>query len=467
MSTQNPNPADYHDAYAGIEDGGTFGDLPNFIPPGAEPRRPSIPEVVVEEPSVATSNIIDRINADHAANQAAHLAGGDVPEVQAVEGEGVSIPLPSDTAADTAVHDAAPAPAVVEPANEVVDVEIIETDVVEPIVGEAKDDRVVLEDQLRMIAERILAERGVDPANPESRLTEAELQRVAQHLNIGGAPRQEMAPDALVAAPGAMGGSVDVTRGQQIQMKGGAAVAEGLGALVGGALNLVGAAGKVAGQAANHVADFVKGRDSEAKADAPQNGLPAVLPRLSEYRIAQVEKAAASFGQEADGFWNSSTKLTALHSEMERVARERGLSMQDVVEKMKPGGELADLREKFNEAVGENPETGTRRKAMDKALDSYVRQYGRAQEELLNPEQQGNPHYDKLKDRLRNSHDDMENKASGVPAFLSDKGELEPSHFERLKEAIAKIMEKLKEVAKDFVAMIRGTSGSNDNAPAP
>ncbi len=346
---------------------------------------------------------------------------------------------------------------------------------------EVKPGAATLDEQLRMISQAILAQRGADPSHPQARLTQEELDRVAQHLNLQGGVRPDptaatlLQPIGAAAAPG--GGApntatVGVTAGQSVQMKGGAAIAEGAAALVGGALNLAGTAGKVVGQAAHHVADLMKpkeaGRQAEAaQAEAVASGLPAVLPRLSEYRIAQVEKAADNFGQEADAFWNSSTKLTALRSEMERVARERGLSVQDVAEKMKPGGDFAELREKFNAAVAENPDSGTRKKAMDKALDSYVRQYGRAQEELLNPEQNGNPHYDRYKDRLHRAHENIEQKSSGVPAFANDKGELEPSHFEKLKEAVAKIMEKLKEVAKEFVAMFRGKSAGDDHAPAP
>ena len=349
------------------------------------------------------------------------------------------------------------------------------------LAREVKPAAMTLDEQLRMISSAILSQRGADPSHPQARLTQDELDRVARHLipQNGVQPEPGVAtllqPIGAASAPGGAApntATVGVTAGQSVQVKGGAAIVEGVGALVGGALNLAGTAGKVVGQAANHVADLMKPKEAGRQAEAAQveavaSGLPAVLPRLSEYRIAQVEKAADNFGQEADAFWNSSTKLTALRSEMERVARERGLSVQDVAEKMKPGGDFAELRDKFNEAVTENPDTGTRKKAMDKALDSYVRQYGRAQEELLNPEQNGNPHYDRYKERLGRAHENIEQKASGVPAFASDKGELEPSHFEKLKEAVAKIMEKLKEVAKEFVAMFRGKSAGDDHAPAP
>jgi hypothetical protein len=344
-----------------------------------------------------------------------------------------------------------------------------------------------VEAQLRAIAAEILASR--DPADQTRHLSSQEIARVAQHLNLEGEGKASASAvtkgaPAQVAAVGAADATVQaqgVTPG--VQIKGGASVAEGLGALVGGAVGLVGAAGKAVGNVAHAVAGQIRGGDAQPNtqenvkpqaslmpmAEAASNSLPTVLPRLSEYRVNQVEKSSAAYVQETEKLWNSSTKMTALRSEIERIARERGLSLQDVTEQMKPGGDLEEVRERFNAEVSSNPDVATHKKAMDKALDSFVRQYGRAQEELLNPEQQGNPHYERYKQRLEDSHKRLEDKASGVPAFQDANGQLEPSHFEKLKEAVTKIMEKLKEVAQEFIAMFRGKSGANthDSAPAP
>lgn len=352
-----------------------------------------------------------------------------------------------------------------------------------PTKPDAKEDlqQSVGLDALRAVVEKVLSERG-DPSQPRSSLSNEELRRVAEQLTLAPIRPEQLSGEAPVASAVAPQGpqapqqaTVQVGPGERVQIKGGAALAEGLGALAGGAMALAGAAGKAVGAAARGVADVLGSKEQQAAAEATsdlsqgtERSIPMVLPRLSEYRLAQVEKARDAFDREQEGFWNSSTKLVALRDEMQRLARERGLAVQDVAEKMKPGGDLADLRERFNAAVSENPDAQTRKRAMDKALDSYVRQYGRAQEELLNPEQKGNPHYEGLKARLHDAHDDMEQKTKGVPAFANDKGELEPSHFEKLKEAIAKLMERLKEVAQEFIAMLRGKSRQGDNhAPAP
>lgn len=93
------------------------------------------------------------------------------------------------------------------------------------------------------------------------------------------------------------------------------------------------------------------------------------------------------------------------------------MPVQDVVQQMKPGGALAPLGEQFAAAVAEAPGSGQYKKAMDKALDSYTRQYGRAQEEILNPDLNDNLHYDGLEERLRGTHENMEQAAAGLPGF--------------------------------------------------
>jgi len=192
-----------------------------------------------------------------------------------------------------------------------------------------------------------------------------------------------------------------------------------------------------------------------------------VLPRLSEYRVDQVDRAANNYQKAHESFWQAH-RMPLIRQEIESRAEAAGLTPQDVIEKMKPNGEFADLHEKFNKAVAQSPDAQIAKKAMDKALDGWTKQYGRAQEELLNPETEGSPHYDKLKERLGKSSDSMHKNAADVPAF-----EGEQSHMDRLKDAMLKLVERLKEMAQNFVNFVRGKSGKSaeaggaDHAPAP
>jgi hypothetical protein len=332
---------------------------------------------------------------------------------------------------------------------------------------------------LRSIADMVVAQtkaaaQPVAQAAPVTSVSPEEMARVAQALDVSKPLRPEQLAGAVDAAapeqpaPAAGGGTVQVGPGERVQIGGGAALAQGLGALVGGTMAVAGAAARAVGEGARSVASAIRPGDAATpdmvagKLEQVGTGLPAVLPRLSEYRVDALEEAAAKYSAETEKFWGSSTKLTALRSEMERVARERGLSIQDVVEKMKPGGDFAELREQFNAEVSQNPDTGTRKRAMDKALDGFVRQYGRAQEELANPEQDGNAHYEGLKGRVKKAHDGMVEKAGGIPAFANADGALEQSHLERLQETIRAIMEKVREIAQKFVAMLKGNDTSSE-----
>jgi len=162
--------------------------------------------------------------------------------------------------------------------------------------------------------------------------------------------------------------------------------------------------------------------------------------------------------------WESGN-LPNVRKEIEERARKIGLSVEDVIDKMRPNGEMRDLYEKFCAAVAESPDAQTYKKEMDKALVAWARQYGRGREELLNPETGGNPYFESLRDRLDNSHRQMEKNTANVPLFEGE----DKSHAEKLRETVQQIIEKLKEIAKEFLNMLRGKSSDKevDNGPNP
>jgi len=99
---------------------------------------------------------------------------------------------------------------------------------------------------------------------------------------------------------------------------------------------------------------------------------------------------------------------------------------------------------------------------MDRALGSWARQYFRGQEELLNPEIEGSPLFESLRDRLDNSYERMQKNTANAPLFEGE----DKSHAQKLRESIQRIMEKL----KDLVNMGRVNKGADaqaNNAPSP
>lgn len=311
---------------------------------------------------------------------------------------------------------------------------------------------------LRVVVNRIIGERQpVLPGHGQTSITDAQVANVAQHLHIDGIrPEQMVAGGAVQAAPGASAPEAASTAARwpadpaQVATMGAERAEPGQGRAA-------------AGQARAESPTQQAGAAAQVVSLA---GLPALLPRLSEYRIAQVGKSASAFEREQEKFWQASAPLSALREEIQRVARERGLPLQDIVEKMKPDGEFAQLRVAFNNAVADCPQAGLHKKAMDKALDSYTRQYGRAQEEILNPDLHDNPHYDALKTRLVSAHDNMLEQAARMPAPSNEQGGLAPGHFDRLTQSVEKIMERIDEVGQEFATMMRAKRG-DDNGPTP
>lgn len=307
---------------------------------------------------------------------------------------------------------------------------------------------------------------AVDPV-AEASIREA-MNRAAGAVPTGGAAAvSDKTAGAVGAALGLVGGAA---RG----------VGDGVGKAVEGTvagLGRVGAAAKVVADAA---VDTVKGAGkaagavSEAALGATRdvaggigrglfaNGVGrgvAVLPRLSEYRAGQVEKAASAYEQAQEQFWQAG-KMPALRAEIEERARVTGISVADVMEKMRPNGEMADLNRKFSAAVLESSEALAGKKAMDRALDSWVRQYGQAQKELLSPETHGNPHYDSLSDRLQKTQGKMNEATKKIPAFDG-----EQSHAEKLTEAMKRIAEKIKEMLSALTGAFK-REATNDG-PSP
>ncbi|EIP5862352.1 hypothetical protein LS637_004282 [Salmonella enterica] len=432
------------------QDGGDVKPLPNFIPPEAQ-KAPAAPAAAPAD-QVAVEPVeqqADKVQPPQIDGVPADAAVAQNPAASTAEGAGLP---PAVQQADAAPDAEAEVVTEIEP--EVVTEperrnEHIEDAEYEDVVPEAeaeaaaKGDKVTLDratyEALMGVAKKVNA--GAMLVDPD------ELQRVNAAVQQGG------------MIPGA-----GPTQGQQQVKTGAQALAEGGMSLLGGAAALTGAALKAGGKVASSLAGALRERDGSEAQEAPAAGV-AVLPRISEYRVDQAEKAANAYEDAMQKLWESGN-LPNVRKEIEERARQTGLSVEDVMDKMKPNGEMSDLHEKFRTAVAESPDAQTNKKAMDKALDGWVRQYGRGQEELLNPETEGNPHFEALRDRLDNSHGRMQKNTANAPLFEGE----DKSHAEKLRETIQRIMEKLKEIAKDFVNMVRGKKGADaeaDNDPSP
>ena len=406
-------------------DGAEVKSMPNFIPPEAakEVQQPaqSIPEQSPTPEAPAAS----------AAAQSAPAAPVEAPQAPATAAADTGEQATAPAAAATA---AAPEPGAgaTEPAAKTAGSVSFKPAAKAPdhaLDEELDAERSSLSQVLAATAAAVLAERTQSAAQP----------RPAQ-------PAQPGPQGQVVQQPAAPAGAFE-------------AIASGVNSMVN---NTVGAAAGAVRGVVGGVASALA-RKPSATGELAAGGV-MVLPRLSEYRVDQVERAASAYEEAHEQFW-AADKMPFVRKEIEERARQTGISVEDVVSKMKPGGEFSDLAEKFNSALAESPAAQDSRKAMNKALDGFVKQYGRAQEELLNPETENNPHYRGLKDRLGQSLGKMSENAAGLPRADGE----EQSHLEKLKDAMAKIAEKLKEIVRDFVNTIRGRGVGKeaDNAPSP
>lgn len=429
------------------QDGGDVKPLPNFIPPEAQ-KAPSAPAAAVESSGIAPSLAEDNAPASDADKQPSVVSaaeGAVVDESYAVSASDPATPKQEGAGLPPAAQQADAAPDAEAEVVTEIDPEVFaeNEDVVPEAKAAAQGDKVTIDratyEALMVVAKQVNA--GNMLVDPD------ELQRVnaaAQHVGI---------------IPGA-----GPTQGQQQVKTVAQALAEGGMSLLGGVAALTGAALKAGGKVASSLVGALRERDGNGVQEAPAAGV-TVLPRISEYRVDQAEKAANSYENAMQKLWESGN-LPNVRKEIEERARQTGLSVEDVIDKMKPNGEMSDLHEKFRTAVAESPDAQTNKKAMDKALDGWLRQYGRGQEELLNPETDGNPHFEALRDRLDNSYRRMQKNTANAPLFEGE----DKSHAEKLRETIQRIMEKLKEIAKDFVNMVRGKNGVDaeaDNDPSP
>lgn len=194
----------------------------------------------------------------------------------------------------------------------------------------------------------------------------------------------------------------------------------------------------------------------------------SVLPRLSLYRVEQLKKAQTLFASEQALFWNATQRLKQFKSELEKLAQERGIPLQDVITQMKPGGLFSEQRLAFDEMVLEYPEAAARRKVLDKAMRSYFTQYERASEELLNPEQAKVKHFLDLKSKAVETHLNMTHVVKTMPSLVFEHEPFTLSYWERFSGTCNEIDARMDEARTEMYGMSsKGGRLSQDDAPEP
>ena len=336
--------------------------------------------------------------------------------------------------------------------------QINKEDVLAEVQAKGKDGKVPL-DELSKVLLRQMGVKNEDIDKLEAMDADARAKAVA-HISekLAIALREEKGAElragvsmggcGVPAAEGGARGPGAGTVANELLATGGALIG-GMAALAGGSVKLAGAAAGALGRGASALSQGMKGAGEPKRFDAV-----ALLPMISEYRVKKVEEAAENYSNADDSFWKV-PPMAAMRHEIEERARKTGISVPDAMAKMKPGGEWADLHDKFVKEVAASPEATKSKVAMDKALSSWIRQYDHGNEELLGADVDGNPNHMKAKARIDATKDKMEEKTADSPIF----GGESDSHAERLREAVRAIIERIKEM---FQAVRQKVFGSGE-----
>lgn len=289
---------------------------------------------------------------------------------------------------------------------------------------------------LEEIAKIVSDELGLDAADEAARKEMA--QSVAKQLGAG--LRVERGGSQLNASIGSGQGG------------GGGAPGAGTvgGELVAGAAALVGGMASLAGGAIGALGRGIGGLGAD-NSPAARFKNAIVLPTISEYRVRKLEETTADYGASLEQFW-ALPKLQMLRAEIEERARVTGMSVPDAMAKMKPGGELAELHNKFVAEVAASPEAVKAKVALDGALKSYIKQHERSWEELRSADVDENPKHRDAKTRVEATQDKMAALTALSPVFGGEK----ESHAQRFGEAMEAVMARMRELTAMVIDKLRG-----------
>jgi hypothetical protein len=226
-------------------------------------------------------------------------------------------------------------------------------------------------------------------------------------------------------------------------------------ALVSGIGSLIHEGLGFAGRAAEVVAHDLSARLRDNKHDGQV--LPA--PACSDYRVTQLERAEANYRKMLAAFWNTGS-IEGIKKQIDVIAHDKGVSVDKVVDEMKPGGVLGALGDRFKEAVKTEPEARKNMRLLDQALESFIRQYKYGVHELSGTHNAQNR--EQWRKRIEDAKDKMLEMTSTVPK-ASEEG---PSHFEKLQAVIQAIAEKLREIFASLFSRA-GAKQESDRAPSP
>lgn len=185
-------------------------------------------------------------------------------------------------------------------------------------------------------------------------------------------------------------------------------------------------------------------------------GLPAPSKSPDNFLFKQMEARREEYSRSISDFW-AHEKIKPIKSQIEALARESGVSVSEMNQKVTHEPEYAYLRESIRHAVDADSELKDTLRTADSNFDEWIETYQvlkDKQERVVDPEAA-----EMLDNELENQRAQMEEAVSEAPP-----GEGMFSKLEELKMKLKEIVEKIREVISKWTSTNDNESG---NSPAP
>lgn len=234
-------------------------------------------------------------------------------------------------------------------------------------------------------------------------------------------------------------------------------LANGASRMLGGMMSVAGVAAGGVGTGANALVSHLTKKKDALPGKSALDGLGVgVMPRITDYRAQQVERAVSNYEESAAALWDR-PGLADVRSAVKERALALGQPVADVVAGMRPGGAHEDLSAAFQAGVEADPLAATAKDKMEKSLSAWANQNVAATPEMAGGTD--DPTRRAIKARIEAANERMEAAAAIIPPFKDE----DESHLQRIQAVMARIVEAI----KNFVGGLTARKSSEaSHAPA-
>lgn len=220
-------------------------------------------------------------------------------------------------------------------------------------------------------------------------------------------------------------------------------------------------AAPILGAATGSAVDGIATTHTDSASAEGTSTVPPDVLSYYDYRFNQAQDAVAVYEQEMQAMWQAD-RMAKVREMIDERAQELGVSVNEVVEKMRPGGELEDLHEEFMKNLDASPDARAHLAKMDEALDRYLKHNEHARQHIAKERHAPDPDAETL-DKKDQDLDALQGRMEANTQQIPRSGNDQQSHLERLREAIRAMFERL----KNFVTGLLRRDREHQSSPEP